>query len=325
MVLDWVRARIGRAKYLLLDEPAAGGDEALVSLLLDLLSAAREAGCGVLLVEHRDGLLRSACDRIVYLHNGVCADAPNGNGYGSLARSTLQTRHLDPNPTVSAARLAVQKLSVTRGGALVLKGISFHAYAGEVVVLTGANGSGKSTLLRAIYGDPSCSLADGCITSERRNLSELKFRQRLASGVHLMPQDGMLFPSMTVEESLCSSVEAVNLNGWDANTVKNLRRKLPLLDKIWLRKCGLLSGGERRLVLLSRVVLLKPAVALLDEPLAGVDVNTREQVVGLIRELAQGGAAVIIAEQEALTHLIPAERFLCLSGSKQCSMAAASG
>ncbi len=298
VILDWVRVRIGRVKYFLLDEPAAGADDALVGLLLDVLDTARRHGCGVLLVEHRDGVLKSACDRIVYLRDGICSTEPPASEAVVVSQPIASPDQLATR--AKGARLVVRNLDVARGGARVLNGVSFQAAAGEIVVLTGPNGCGKSTLLRAIYGDPSCTVVGGQILSEDRDISALNLRERMLCGVHFMPQNGALFSSMTVEETLRTSVETMGRSAWDSALTKQIRQELSILDRIWYRKCGLLSGGERRLVSLARILLLKPKIALLDEPLAGIDSKNTKRVVQIIRQLASDGAAIVITEQSAL-------------------------
>jgi ABC-type multidrug transport system ATPase subunit len=310
VILDWIRARIGRAKYLLLDEPASGADDVLVGLLEDLLDSARKQGCGVLLVEHRDGVLKSTCDRIVYLRDGVCFDDAGPNGKDGGSRPTACADHFAK--VTLAAPLNLHNLAVARDGALVMSGINLRLNPGEAVVLTGPNGCGKSTLLRAIYGDPACSVVRGAITSEGHDLVVLGLQERMSRGIHLMPQDGALFPSMSVEEALRTSVEAAGAHNWNAQAVKDVRRELPILDKIWRRRCGLLSGGERRIVSLARILLIRPRVALLDEPLAGVDIAGRPRVAQLVGQLASEGAAVLVAEQQGLASGLPATQSVYL-------------
>jgi len=305
VTLDWLQARLGHVRYFLLDEPAAGADDELVAQLQEFVHDARRQERGVLLIEHRDNILRRACDRLVYLCDGNLFDQPPRNGADEVepVRAVIGT---------SARRLVGRDLTVARGLAKVIEGVSFTAQAGEVTVVTGPNGCGKSTLLRAVYGDPSCSVLAGELTFEGQNLLPLQLRRRAEAGVHLMPQEATLFQSMTAQDTVRVGVEAVDRAAWSDEAVRELHEEMPVVRRIWRRRCGLLSGGERRLLSLARVLLLRPRVALLDEPLAGIDPAGRERVAELVSRLASRGAAVVIAEQQGLVPALRAGKVLVL-------------
>lgn len=316
ITLDHLYSRLAYIRYFLLDEPAAGADDDLTAAILEFVRTARKNGCGILLVEHRDAVLNGIADRTVYLSDGTLLDhAPQNGSQPRTAPVATPARAETPE---SAARpsLVARDLVVARGAATVLHGISFDARPGQVTVVTGQNGCGKSTLLRAIYGDPSCPVVEGSLNFEGRDLREMDLGQRIAQGVQLMPQDGTLFQSMTVEEALRVGVEAVDPTAWRPEATARLRAQLPILDLIWSRRCGLLSGGERRCVSFGRILLLQPEVALLDEPMAGIDSRGKGRIVKLIEALASTGAAVFVAEQESFVGLLPASKVFVLQPHK---------
>lgn len=309
ITLDWLQARLDCFQYFLLDEPAAGADQNLVGQLLNFINSARARGCGILLVEHRDGVLRRVCDRVLYLRDGVVSNVMPV--IGSTDAPKLPTRIENG----SANRLAARDISVARGSATVIKHVSLEARPGQVIVITGPNGCGKSTILGAIYGDPSCTLVEGELRLGERDLRPMDLRGRNGAGIQLMPQDGNLFQSMTVEDVLKTVVEAACRTPWVEKESARLKDALPPLGRIWSRKCGLLSGGERRLVSFARLLLLKPKVALLDEPLAGIDASSRELICRLISRITRDGTAVVVAEQEALVNSLPSDLIVRLDSS----------
>jgi len=308
LVFDWLYARVKHAKYFLLDEPAAGGDDALIELLLDFLAETRRQGCGVLLVEHRDSVLQDACDRVLYLQDGTCSPEHSSNGCTSAQSNVNRVKGTNYS---DCTHLSVRDLVVSRGCTEVLDSIDLEIGMGEIIAVTGSNGCGKSTLLRAIYGDPSCPVTSGTIMSDGVDITKLSLRQRADRGIHFLPQDGTFFASMTVKDALRTSIEALKPEAWDDEATIRIRRNLPVLDRIWQRPCGQLSGGERRLASLARILLLRPNVALLDEPLAGVDSESRQQVIQLVENMAENGA-VVVAEQQALVPLLPTTQVISL-------------
>lgn len=312
VIFEWIEARIERGGYLLLDEPSGGADDALIEMLEGLLRRARAARCGILLVEHRDSILNRMCDRIMHLQDGRCSsDAPARAMEPSSPprRAALQGR----------PRLSVRDVTVRRGGATILDGVNLTAVAGDVVMVTGPNGCGKSTLLRAICGDPFCRVAGGQISFDGDDITGDCLQARIARGIQLMPQNGGLFASMTVEDFLRASVEASQAGVWREDRAQELRRRMVLLNRIWHRRCGVLSGGERRLAALARLLLTRPPVALLDEPLAGIDREGLSMVAELVEELAAEGSVVVVAEQPGLLGCLPASQFLALGRSAtQC-------
>jgi ABC-type branched-subunit amino acid transport system ATPase component len=311
VVLDWVRARIGRARYFLLDEPAAGADDALVSELLETLKLIRKADCGALIVEHANDILRNSCDRVVCLYNGAFTDEMGESALLKPAQQGISAPSKDISN--SGKGLSIERLGVECGGAQILRDLTIRASRGDIVVVTGPNGCGKSTLLRAVYGDPSCAIVDGQISWEGDQISPWSLADRLAIGIHLMPQVGTLFPSMTVEEALRTCVEAVKREWWARAPVALVRARLPMLERIWHRPCGLLSGGERRIASLARVLLLEPKMALLDEPLAGVDHEGRELILDAVRWLSDQGVLVLVAEQLAFAHFFSPNQVVTLN------------
>lgn len=312
VILDWVEARIGRVKYLLLDEPSSGADNALVERLEHLLRRARDAGCGVLLIEHRDSMLDRMCTRVLHLREGRCQSSQPID-----RASTISPGPVAATPT--RLQMLIDDATLRRGCTTIVNQINLQAASGDVVALTGANGCGKSTLLRAISGAPECFLAGGRFMLNSDNMAELGLKARILRGIHLMPQDGGLFGSMSVRDFLRASVDASGLETWDNDRAQSLRQRIAPLDRIWLRKCGVLSGGERRFAALARMFLTRPKVALLDEPLAGIDRAGRPLVADLIAELARDGAIVLVAEQRGLLDCLPASRVLTLChGEEQC-------
>ena len=185
--------------------------------------------------------------------------------------------------------LKIEGLSVSYGKRRVLRGDSLSVESGEVVALIGPNGSGKSTLIRAVSG--VLPVQSGTIRVDGRAVSELSTMER-ARYLAVVPQARNMPPAFSVYESIL--LGRTPYLGWlgragesDHERVQYALERtqmLPLSD----RMVGELSGGEQQRVLLARALAQDTPVLLLDEPTTHLDLQHRESLVNLVRELAKG-------------------------------------
>lgn len=293
IVLAWLWNWIDSVSYFLLDEPCAGGDEAYRKELIQFVAAARARRKGVLWVEHDRKLLESHSDRIVSLVAGWSVDS-----HRFAAPENRAVLINDPDSSMAPTPLAATELTVARGQSKILQQVSVEVRSGEVVALLGPNGIGKSTLLGSLYGHPEFQVLGGVVRHGDVLLHPSKVSERIQHGIHLLPQEGGVFSSLTVREFLQASVEAVCQTQVPDGKMRTIIKILPHLARILHRRCGVLSGGERRIVGLARIMALSPKFALLDEPSAGLDAEARESAGAAIRMLASSGAGVLLAEQD---------------------------
>jgi len=184
--------------------------------------------------------------------------------------------------------IRVEQLNV-RAGAFSLHNVSFEIVAGEYAVLMGRTGSGKTTLLETICGLRRA--VAGRISLNGRDVTERSPGER---GIGYVPQDRALFLTMTVRENLGFGlrVRGDEVSAIQAR-VENLAASLgitPLLD----RKPHALSGGEAQRVALGRALALAPGVLCLDEPLSGLDDDTRGEMHSLLRAIHAQTRATIL-------------------------------
>lgn len=197
--------------------------------------------------------------------------------------------------------LQVHGLVTGYGGLPIVNGVSLSAESGRVTVVIGPNGSGKSTTMRAIGGLLPATggsihlLRDGT----KVDLVKMSPGQRLALGLSYVPQERTGFPELSVHENLV-------LGGWlwrrqREELTRRLDRvyeSLTILDTWRNRRLGLLSGGQQKLVEVARALVSEPEVIVLDEPTAGVAPSTAEELLWLLRRIAeQEGVAVLMVEQ----------------------------
>ncbi|MFM2321369.1 MAG: hypothetical protein RL612_516 [Actinomycetota bacterium] len=179
----------------------------------------------------------------------------------------------------------------------VLKGVDLKVHPGRVTALVGDNGAGKSTLIKGIAGVQPYD--DGVVTFEGEEVHLHNPRQASALGIEVVYQDLALCENLdivqnmflgreelaqgTLDEASMEFAAAKALQSLSVRTVKSLRQKVSSL-----------SGGQRQTVAISRTVLRDAKLVILDEPTAALGVAQTEQVLNLVRRLADKGLAVIM-------------------------------
>jgi ABC-type branched-subunit amino acid transport system ATPase component len=200
------------------------------------------------------------------------------------------------------------------GGDPVIRDITVQAAPGQVVSLVGANGSGKSTLLKSLVGVVRVSA--GTVTIGERDVTHWPPEDVARAGVGYVPQVDDVFAPLTVKENL-------EMGGYLLRTaqvrprIDEVIEVFPRLGSMLTRQAGKLSGGERKMLAMGRVLMLKPAVFLLDEPTANLaPAVARSLLEEHVRRLAQDGAAVLIVEQRARAVLAISDRTYVLAGGE---------
>ena len=176
-----------------------------------------------------------------------------------------------------------------RAGAFELAGIDLEVSSGEYAVLMGRTGCGKTTLLETVCG--LIPLSAGHILIDGRDVSR---EPPGARGVGYVPQDGALFPTMTVREHLDFALRIRRWSGdQSSRRVSELAEMLSLTPLLERLPAGL-SGGERQRVALGRALSFRPSVLCLDEPLSALDEATREEMYEVLSRVRQQGAVTTL-------------------------------
>jgi len=204
-----------------------------------------------------------------------------------------------------SALLTVTDLEVSYGAIAALHGISLDVEKGEIVTLIGANGAGKTTTLRTISG--LLKPKRGAVSYQGRNITGVKPHAITAMGVSHVPEGRGIFANLSVNDNL----ELGAYLRKDKVTPKEYERiftLFPVLKERIKQNAGTLSGGEQQMLAISRALMSKPQVLLLDEPSLGLAPQLVQAIFGVIREINAEGTTILLVEQNAHMALMTAHR-----------------
>ena len=182
---------------------------------------------------------------------------------------------------------------------LVLNRVNLQIEKGEFVFLIGQTGSGKSSLLKIIYGDLHIASGEGLVAGfDLKKLSD-KDVPYLRRKLGIVFQDFQLLTDRSIEENLIFVMKAT---GWKDKKLIT-ERIYDVLDKVGLRSKlkkmpHEISGGEQQRIVIARALLNDPEIILADEPTGNLDPDTSEEIVILLKQISQGGTAVLMASHD---------------------------
>ena len=213
-----------------------------------------------------------------------------------------------------SAELRASGITAGYGGDPVIRDISVQVEPGQVVSLVGANGSGKSTLLKSLAG--VVRLSAGTVIVGDRDLTGRPPEDVARAGVGYVPQVDDVFAPLTVRENLEMGGYLLR-PGQVRARIETVVTVFPRLGSMLTRQAGKLSGGERKMLAMGRVLMLEPAVFLLDEPTANLaPAVARTLLEEHVRRLAHDGAAVLVVEQRARAVLAISDKTYVLAGGE---------
>ena len=294
-------------RILVMDEPTSALASDEIERLLDIMSGLRDAGTSIIFVSHKLDEVFRISDRITVLRDGrsvgrlkssdttvdeVVSMIVGRNVTDLFARNS---RHRDD--------VALEVCGLSRKG--IVEGISFSLAKGEVLGLYGLKGAGRTAIAETIFGLAAADSGD--VLVEGRGEVIRRPADAIRLGIGFVPEDrkgGALIPNMDVKEnisivalpSLCRHgiINRAKEREYVAKQLESLRIRTSGPDQ----NIGELSGGNQQKVVLSRWLVERPRVLILDEPTAGIDVGAKAEIYSLIDRLASDGVAILLISSE---------------------------
>jgi lipopolysaccharide export system ATP-binding protein len=201
---------------------------------------------------------------------------------------------IDIVPSMDGAGLSSDRLVKVYGKRRVVNEVSIKVSKGEIVGLLGPNGAGKTTCFYILVG--MIRPDGGSVNLDGANITKLPMYKRARRGIGYLPQEASIFRRLSVEDNLMAILETISLS--KAERRRRLEALLEELGIAHLRKSYgyQLSGGERRRVEITRSLVTEPSFMLLDEPFAGIDPITVQDLQGIVRKLKERGLGVLITD-----------------------------
>ena len=201
--------------------------------------------------------------------------------------------------SLNDVHLTIKNLSAGYGKMEILHNFDLYVSKAQSLCLIGPNGAGKSTILHSIYG--FTNIFSGQIEIEGKEITNLSPAQKLKSeGIAYILQDNSVFPDMTVEENLLMGGYIKDKTEESFQEAERILEKYERLRNRRNQPAKVLSGGERRLLEISRALVMKPSVLLVDEPSIGLEPRYIDMVFEILRDLQQNEKkTIILVEQNA--------------------------
>jgi branched-chain amino acid transport system ATP-binding protein len=191
----------------------------------------------------------------------------------------------------------------------ILNELTLDARQGEISLLIGPNGAGKSTVLKTLFG--MLVPRSGEVRFEGQRINGKSQRHLLADGIVFVPQGRNLFGSLSVRHNL--ELGGITLPRGELNgRIDEVLTRFPRIRERIDNQASTMSGGEQKQLEVGRALLLRPRVILIDEPSIGLSPKLVQEVMTLLRGLADSGATVLMVEQNVRTALKYADRALVL-------------
>ncbi len=211
--------------------------------------------------------------------------------------------------------LTVKSVHTYYGNIHALKGVSLHVRPGEMVALIGANGAGKSTLVNTICG--LIAPRKGSIELEGESIGGLTPEEIVRKGIALVPEGRQVFATLTVEANLQMGGFVNRRNKRQVEEdMEALLERFPILRQRSRQLAGTLSGGEQQMLAISRALMARPRLLVLDEPSMGLAPLIIREIFSIVQELRKEGKTILLIEQNAKAALQIADRGYVLETGK---------
>ena len=325
-LVEIARVLSQNVRILIMDEPTSALSNAEVDVLFDVMQDLRAEGVTVIYISHKLDEFRRIGDHVTVLRDGaLVADRPmsetdTGWIVQNMVGRSEESLFSRTSGEIGEPILKVEHLTVPGKPLPLVDDVSFSLRAGEIVGIYGLMGAGRTELMEALIG--SRARTEGTITVAGRVSTDDTVSSRLKLGLALVPEDRQrdgLVQSLSVRANIVLATlgnftrRLLSSPGAEKSTaaeqVKGLAIKIPGIEA----PVTSLSGGNQQKVVLSRALLTKPKILLLDEPTRGIDVGAKTEIFRIMSELADNGLGVLFVSSELAEVMGMSDRVLVMA------------
>jgi ribose transport system ATP-binding protein len=324
-MIEIAKAVLIDAKMIIMDEPTSSLGEKEVEQLMRTCRDLKARGIGIVFVSHKLEELFELCDRVTVIRDGEYIDTrpidqwTNDTLIQAMVGRTLDNQFPKEFGVKGDCFLRVEGLTV--GG--VLNNVSFEAYAGQILGMSGLVGAGRTETVRAIFGaDP---LDSGKIYIKGKEVTIKSPKQAIQAGIALLTEDRKgsgLVLAQTIRTNLILSSFKHHSDGLFLNEkkieetgqghIRALRIKTTSIDEI----VGQLSGGNQQKVVIGKWINSDADIYIFDEPTRGIDVGAKVEVYNVMNDLVKKGKCVIMISSEMPEILGMSDRVVVMRGGR---------
>jgi rhamnose transport system ATP-binding protein len=325
-MVDMAAALSQNARVLLMDEPTASLTPNEVERLFSIIRRLRDQGAAIVFISHRLEEIFAIADRITVMRDGevVGERDPRETNADEIIRlmvgRPLQALFEKPaGQPVGEVLLEARDLSCTSH----FQNISLQLRAGEIVGMAGLVGAGRSEVAQALFG--ILALDSGTILVRGRPVKIKAPRDAMAYGIAFVPEDrqrqGLLMPMSILRNVTLPTLPQFAQIGWlrphdERKAAQSYVERLRIVLRQVDQPVAELSGGNQQKVVLSKWLLTKPKIIIMDEPTRGIDVGAKAEVHRLMGELASQGIAVLMISSELPEVLAMSDRVIVMREGK---------
>jgi ribose transport system ATP-binding protein len=312
------------ARVLIMDEPTSSLTAAETHSLFELVRRLKERGISIIYISHRMDEIFRITDRITVLRDGRhiltenTADVTMNQVIDAIVGKTMERAFAWQERVVDRSGAPLLEVRHLSSGTR-LRDVSFDLYPGEILGLAGLMGSGRTELARTLFGIDRRTGGEIRINGQPVDIRSPE--DAIASGISLVPEDrrlqGLVLDHSVKDNLLLPLLERLDQGGLiddrrgdrlAEETVSTLRVKTPSIATV----VRLLSGGNQQKVVIGKWLATEPRILIMDEPTAGVDIQAKTEILGVIRELADRGTGIIVISSELVELLAVSDRLLVL-------------
>ena len=321
------------AKILILDEPTSALTDAEIEQLMDILRRLKGHGVTCIYITHKLEEFFKIADSITVLRDGkVVTSQPTENlNVEKLVKYMVGREMTERFPKSKrepgSVLLEVKNLHAidpNESSREIVKGASFTLRKGEILGIAGLMGSGRTELVMTIFGEYG-KITEGTVTLNDKELHIKNANDAMHKGISLVPEDRKTH-GLVLMQSILKNISLPNLDqfaSWmriddlaELNASLQFAKSLEIKTPNLFVTCDSLSGGNQQKVVISKWLMSKPQVLIMDDPTRGIDVGAKYEIYKLMNDLAQQGIAIVMISSELEEVLGMSDRVMVMCEGK---------